>query len=619
MTRYLRLFLLLPLAAAASYAPALALDENPDEVIEVCRANITKMELSPKTAEDCIKTFHDNPAILTKLRQDSKGDANDILAYNSALKDYKKLISSYKDLDLYNQYTRIMDRNPCPLCDLELGPKPEQSLEWADKYLPANKAAEFRFSVRTWDALGPMRTPALEAKGNSKENWNAKSFIDRYRALVTWSRELATQIMAIPAKDYPDRESLAKVVPVLQEDVFDEGIKAELAAYLKTAGVKPVKPEPPSAAAKANAAKVDKAASDAAALKGMSTGDQAGQLDNFFNGTGHNKGEPLDEKKGASGKYIYKALSQDDIEKLGPRLLTQKEDGSLSGPLAKEIKGTKAGNEILAFYKDKDFQKAGTNKLAFGFEPMEKGLFGGWNWAREDIKLNSELANDWMQKNKVTPEMLFKGDPATNTNLAGLSEYLAPTLVHESTHQRQTAKDKSEGIDLFKYAGKSNSFYQMEKETEAFSMDASFTAEKFTTRGKAYANRLDPFDKSNMNVFLKQGVDGIRLENHKAYATKDSLDGETAKQFVMAKSSDMRLKALQTKAAADPSSLSAEERDNMTALDREMASKYKWYATTLNDSVEAEKKINEWRDATRQKLSGKRSIKEKPVPTLLAP
>jgi hypothetical protein len=621
MTRYLKLFLLLPLAAAALAVPAPAQDEkSPEEIIEGCRVNITKEELSPKVAEDCIKSFHDNPAILTQLREDPKNDATEVLAYNSALKDYKKLILSYKDLDLYSQYTRIMDKTPCPLCDLELGPLPEKSFPWAEKYLQANAVAEFKFSVRTWDALGPVRTPALEAKGNTKEDWNAKPFIDRYRTLVAWSREMAAQIMAIPAKDYPDREALAKIVPVLQEDVFDVVIKGKLAEYLKTAGVKPVKPETPSAAAKATAAKVDKAASDAAALKGQSTEDQAGQLDNFFNGTGHNKGEPLDARKGAkAGKYTYKPLSQDDIEKLGGRLLTQKEDGSLSGPLAKEIKGTKSGDEILAFYKDKAFQKAGTNKLAFGFEPMEKGMFGGWNWYREDIKLNSELVNDWMQKNKVTPEMLFKGDPATNKHLAGLSEYLAPTLVHESTHQRQTAKDKREGIDLFKYGGKTNSYYQMEKETEAFSMDASFTAEKFAARGKAYANRLDPFDKSNMEVFIKQGVDGIRLSNHKSYSTKDSLDGEAAKQFVQAKSSDMRLQALQDRAKADPASLTAAEQDDLAALKQEMSSKFKWYTTTMADSVQAETKINEWRDEIRRKINKTRSIKETPVPTLLEP
>ncbi|OGR68429.1 MAG: hypothetical protein A2081_04635 [Elusimicrobia bacterium GWC2_61_19] len=623
MTRYIKLLLLLPLATAALSIPAPAQDDGDYKVIQDCRANIDKDQLSAKTAESCIKTFHDNPAMLAKLKEDYPADAAEILAYNSALKDYKKLISSYKDLDLYSQYDRIMNSEPCPLCDLDLGPKPEQSFEWADKNLPAGAAADFKFSARSWDALGPVRTPLLLEKGHTKDSWNAKDYLTRYKALAFWSRELAAQIMLVPAKDYPDKESLAKLVPILQDDVYDGATKTKLGEYLKAAGVKPVKTEASAAASaskKATAAKVAKAEADAKALKGMSADDQAGKLDDFFNGTGHRKGEPTLGKKGAStAKYTYKPLSQDDIDKLGGRLLTQKEDGSLSGPLAKEIKGTKSGDEILAFYKDKNFKKAGTNKLVFGFEPMRKGLFGGWNWVNEDIKLNSELVNDWMQKNKVTPDMLFKGDPATNKHLAGLSEYLAPTLVHESTHQRQTAKDKREGIDLFKYGGKSNSFYQMEKETEAFSMDASFTAEKFAARGKAYTARLDPFDKSNMEVFLKQGVDGIRLSNHKAYSTKDSLDGEAAKQFVMAKSTAMRLEALQTKAAAEPGSLTDAEKADMQNLKLKMGSTFKWYDITMNDSVEAEDKINGWRQGIRQKISGNRTIKENPVPTLLNP
>ncbi|OGR40770.1 MAG: hypothetical protein A2X35_09740 [Elusimicrobia bacterium GWA2_61_42] len=621
MTRYLKLFLLLPLAAAALSAPALALDANYAEIVEGCRANISTDQLSPKKAEECIKTFHDNPAILERLKEDPDQDAAGILAYNSALKDYKKLIISYKDFDLFQQYTRIMDGGTCPLCDLELGPKPERSFDWAGKYLPADKTADFKFSVRSWEALGPVRTPALTAAGRSQAEWNGQEILERYRALATWSRSMAAQIMAIPAKDYPDKTALARIIPVLQDDVFDQTIKTKLDEYIKASGVKPVKTGP-SAAAKASKEKVAKTAAAAAALKGMSTDDQAGKLEDFFNGTGHRPADGLDAKTGAKAapkKYAYTPLSPADISNLGPRLLTQKADGSLSGPLAQEIKGTKSGDEILAFYKDKGFKGSGTNTLAFGFEPMSKGLFGGWNWAREDIKLNSELVNDWMKKNKVTPDMLFTGDPDKNKHLAGLSEYLAPTLVHESTHQRQTAKDKREGIDLFKYGSKSNSYYQMEKETEAFSMDASFTAEKYAKRGKAYAERLDSFDKSNMDVFLKQGVDGIRLSNHKAYDTKDSLDGEAAKQFVMAKSTSMRLQALQAKKAENPSSLTAAEKADLEKLKTEMNSKFKWYSVTMSDSVEAEKKINEWREETRLKLSKNRSIKEKPVPTLLSP
>lgn len=214
------------------------------------------------------------------------------------------------------------------------------------------------------------------------------------------------------------------------------------------------------------------------------------------------------------------------------------------------------------------------------------------------------------------------GNPATNPHLRGLSEYLAPTVVHETTHQRQTASDKRNGIDLFKYKGKSNSYYQMEKETEAFSMDASFTAEKYSKLPKGardkYLARLDPFDKANMEVFQKQGVDGIRLSNHKAYTDKESLDGYASKEFVMAKSTSMRLQALKDKAADDPAALTETERADMQKLDQQMNSKFKWYNITMNDSVAAEDKTNKWRTDINSKISGKRSLKGKPVPTLLS-
>lgn len=625
MNPRLNFILALPLyAALLSPLPAQAKDY--DEVVTSCTENIAPDKLSPQKAEECIKDFHDDPSILERFREEKPTEAGEVLAYNSALKDYKKVIVSYKDLALAQQLDRIINKTACPVCDLGLGPQPEDSFDWVGKYLPQD-LRDFRYSVRTWDDLGPVRTPALSADGHTKGGWNAQGVMDRYRSLVVWSRYVVSQTTSVPVAMYPDKAKLAQLVPILKEDVYSEPIKAALDNYLSGSGVTPVKTGP-SAASTAAQNKISKTSSDAAALKGMSTGAQAGALDNFFNGTGHHPAGDFTERKGASSgakkPYVYTPLSPTDISNLGPRLLQQGKDGTLSGPLANQIKGTKAGDEILAFYKDKGYQGAGTNKLAFGFEPMRKGLFGGWNWVNEDINLNSELANDWMKKNKVTPAMLMQGDPAKNKHLRGLSEYLAPTFVHEATHQRQTAKDKRDGIDLFKYAGKSNSYYQMEKETEAFSMDASFTAQKYAQikdkkAREAYLDRLDPFDKSNMKVYQKQGVDGIRLSNHKSYSDKESLDGHASKEFVMAKNTSMRLEALQTRAAQDPSSLTPDERTELQDLRQQMGSKFKWYTITMRDSVAAETKMNGWRQDILKQISGKRTIKENPVPTLLSP
>jgi hypothetical protein len=620
MLRNLKLFILLPLAAAAlAQAPASAKDYK--DVVDGCRANITREQLSPKKAEECVKDFHDDPAILERLKEENPGEAGDILAYNSALKDYKKTLVSYKDAALLWQYDRIMGGNKaCPLCKLGLGPLPEDSFKWAEKYIPED-TPEFKYSARTWDVIGDIRTGMLQTKGWNRNTWNAMELMDRYATLQGMARDVVAVTTGVPVAMYPDKAKLAKLIPVLKEDLLDPQVSAQLDAYLKGAGVKPVKTGPtPSEKA---GVKISKMSGDLGVLKNMGTGEQAAKLDDFFNGTGHRQGDDFAFRK--TGKtpvkpYVYKALSPDDVNALGARLLKQGADGTLSGPLATEIKGTKAGDEILAFYKDKGFQKSGTNKLAFGFEQQKKGQFGGWNWYREDIKINSLLVNDWMQKNKVTPEMLMAGDPATNKYLRGLSEYLAPTFVHEATHQRQTAKDKARGIDLFKYKGKSNSYYQMEKETEAFSMDASFTAEKFSKLPKeqrdAYLERLDPFDKRNSEIFQKQGVDGVRLSNHKAYSDKESLDGEASRQFVLAKDTAMRLEALK---ARNPDSLNAAERAEMQALRQEMDSKYKWYTCTMQDSVAAEDKINLWRQGIMRQISGNKTIKESPPPTLLSP
>ncbi|HBB65797.1 MAG TPA: hypothetical protein DCZ93_00565 [Elusimicrobia bacterium] len=614
------------LAATVMPAPSWAQHKNYSEVVDGCRANIEPDKLSPRKAEECIRDFHDDLSILARLRQESPGEASEILAYNSALKDYKKALVSYTGVNLCPYLDRLMSGSICPLCDLGLGPEPERSFSWAERYLPPDKAGDFKSSVRTWDALGRVRIPALQKKGWSKEQWNAQTPLARYRTLVAWSKEASGLITAIqPPSNFPDKHYLTEAIPVLQEDVLDEPLKVKLGEYLKNSRAEPAAAGP-SAASKATSDKVNRTAAAAAALAGMSTGEQAGQLDNLYSGSVHRSPGQIAAGGGSAAEYIYKPLSPGDIDRLGTKLLEQKADGSLSGPLAKAIAGTKAGDELLAFYKDKDFRKAGANKLAFGFKPMKVTKFGGWNWRDEDIKLNSEHVNAWMKKNAVTPEMLLEGDPGRNKHLAGLSEYLAPTFVHESTHQRQTATDKRDEIDLVKYrgkAGKSNAYYQMEKETEAFSMESSFSAEKYAEykkagRGDAYLERLDAFNKKNMQIYIKQGVDGIRLSNHKAYYDKESLDGHAAKEFLAEKDAAGRLQELQTRIAVDRASLSDDELAEMRKLRQQLDAKLGWYSITMRDAVKAEDKLNAWREEIRLKLSGNKSLKESPVPGILA-
>jgi len=149
-----------------------------------------------------VRDLHEDPAILARLKEERPEAASNLVAYNSALRDYKKTITSYKDLAFARQYERIMTNQACPLCDLNLGPRPEDSFAWVGKYLP-NDLGDFKYSVRTWDALGPVRTPLLTALGNTKERWNGMDVMSRYQALRDWAEYAVSQTTAIPASVYP--------------------------------------------------------------------------------------------------------------------------------------------------------------------------------------------------------------------------------------------------------------------------------------------------------------------------------------------------------------------------------------------------------------------------------
>ena len=340
--RSLKHLILLPLAAFLFQTPVLAADY--EEVVQSCLSNLDQSRLSPQKAEECVRDLHEDPAILERLKEEKPEAASNLLAYNSALKDYKKAIVSYVDLDFVRQYERMMSNQACPLCHMNLGPLPEEAFPWVGKYLP-NNLASFKYSVRTWDALGPVRTPLLTENGNTKEDWNSMDLLPRYQALRRWAMYVVSQTTPIPVSVYPDKARLARLIPVLKEDVFDVDVSEQLDAYLAGGKIKPVATGNPGAV-KAAKDKVAKTAADLAALKGMSTGAQSSTLDNFFSGTGHRpEGDfQLGKKPGArpaakpaAKPYTYTPLNPDQITALGPRLLAQGPDGKVTGALANEI------------------------------------------------------------------------------------------------------------------------------------------------------------------------------------------------------------------------------------------------------------------------------------------
>ena len=593
--------------------------------------NVEKKQLSAVTAQECVKKLTDN-AFLTKLRDQSPemGEAAlDILSYSNALIDLKNIITKNSGTDMVPHLARVLEKFDCPLCSMGLGPTPEKTFDWVGKEAGA-RLPDVKKAVRTWESLGAVRTKSLSSAdyNYNQEKWNSQQIISRYQSISDWARKETDRLVDV----YNNRSFWSKLtnkkpdpqlLSALREDFSAVGAWGQVARLDKlsadigkmTDGKETAAPS----AADKKAKELAAASQSVDGLKGKSESDQAAYLSGTFDQASIHAGDV--PKPGAAaakpGTFVFKELSEDQRAKLSGRMVTADARGNLKGPFADEMRGTKAGDEILAFYKDPKYAKADTNRLNFVFTEQPKGQFGGWSPSAKTMALNSDLVNEWMKKNQVTPEQLFEGDSSKNTHLQKLSQYLAPSFVHEATHQRQGAKAAAGGYDGRIFSNGRSTPYQMEMETEAFAMDNSFMAEHLQKRGASYADNLDPFDKRNTELFLEKGVEGVRLSNHRAYVHLESLEGSAAKEFAAASAAAKELRALEARYKAAPRAMTEDDLAEMRELRADMDSRFKWYTSVYADSVAAEAKINGWRNETKSKLYPSKSVGAEAPPELL--
>jgi hypothetical protein len=603
-------------AAALLLAPARGsaykMSEAEAQVIVDCRKNVARPdgELSPVTAKTCVEKFNaDNGALIYKAKDDFPSIAVDVVAYNNALVDLKKLVSEHSRKALGDALAREMESQTCALCDLGLGPRPEKAFGWVEKYAEGRGDA-VKTAVRAWDALGNVRTAslALEPWNFNKNSWSALSITDRYKKLSEWARKQTTVLVKAAkkarGKAQPDVSGLTQV---LREDLVldgDEAYQEQLDSLGAASG--PALPEPESNVDK-RSKEMAGASKEASALKGLSTEGQKGFLDkNFDNASASGGTDGVALNKGQAFKPV--PITPEQADRLSQKMGTVK-DGKFTGYIADEIKGTKSGDEIHAFFADKKYAADGTNALNLKFVKGEgdtKNALGWWSNYDKTTHVNTNLVDDYCAAHHITPEQMLNSEE----HMKGVARYVAPNFVHETTHQRQDAWAHDNGLDFLKWQDpktkKETSFqpYQMEMETEAFSMQAAFSAEKAQKMGPAYLEQISPSHKANAIKFMEDGVDPLRTDKHELYPNISSMEGSTAQEFKSARYYAQQLQALQKKQQADPASLSAADRENMKQYQQAMDSRFKWYTMVYQKSAADEKKLLDWRDSFGDSPSG---------------
>ena len=590
MTRLLLSLLLLP--AALPVSAALTAPEQ--AVVKECADNVdlAKKQLSPETADKCVKGLNSgSPTVLTKLSQDDPALAGDIIGYNNALLDLKIIVVRQDNVNGAIALARVLEKSDCALCDLQLGPKPELAFEWVGKYA-SSRDAVFKKTVRTWDALGDIRTKSLSAAPYSKNQagWNSQSILDRYRELGRWAKAETVKLeAAAKVPGAAGKLNISALAGVLREDlaaVGDEASIAKLDALGAAAGVKEAARKPSVA---------DKKSKE---LAGMSSKFSPGganteaNLNRAFDGNTENAALMASLKSGASGgkpgaaaKPITPVKMTSDEEKALGAAMLRTEKGKPAGYLADVMGETEAGKHTLAFYSDPKYAKQGSNKIDFSFK-REEGVFGYWNPSDRNIVINSEVAEEFAAKRGMTVPQMMKDKAA----LRDLAVYISPTGIHEPRHQEQTAQAIDRGVDFVKFSnGNTTSPYLRYMENQANDASARHMIEYCSKHGGAACyQKFNPMHVDNVEKYMQSGMAGLDALKAPLYPRIDGLEGGTAREFKADRTYAAKLTSLLEKNRTAPASMTDQDKQDLADYQKMMGARFKWYDMIYQESVRDE-------------------------------
>lgn len=584
-------------------ARAAALTEPEQQVLQDCEKNVTVPAgpLSPQKAAECVENFNaDDGALMEKFKDNSPVKAVEVVARNNALVDLQVMITKYSGAALARSLTRVIGTENCVPCEMGLGPQPEKLSPWVRKSIP-ERESYYDLSIRKWDCLGDKRTMGLSAEGHNAASWSGLRLMDRYLKLYDWAKKETDRLVAASVIAVTDKASipdLQESVDILKQDLYpyrdwvrcrklDELMKGFSVKAADTALKKP-------SASDKKGEEIDKTAAALAASR--TAGDEKDFLDRGFDNFTAGKGGSPAVGLSLKGNKDFKPvpITEAQAAQLAKQMAVVSK-GRMSGSLAAELRGTKAGDEILAFYENPAYAANGANKLNFGFQKGTGEYEETLGWTSDDWKaqmINTDVVDQYTKDRGITPAQLLRDKKM----LRDFTVYVAPTFIHESTHQRQAAWFAAKGLDYNKNNGRSLAPYQMEMETEAFGMSASFTAEKIKKGGAVYAGKFPWWERAEAEKYLRDGVEGLRTEKHTAdfYAKHaDSIPGAASKELRGVASIAGGIAYYEEKARMGK--LTEKESATLKEYKEILDVRFSWYRQALQKSKDDEKKLLAWR------------------------
>ncbi|MFA6435337.1 MAG: hypothetical protein WCW52_11650 [Elusimicrobiales bacterium] len=371
----------------------------------------------------------DQPLMAALAETDLRRAAS-LKAKAEALKDLNELLSMPWDSATVNKLSQALALRidaGSPLAGAGVGPEPEKLFVWLARYqpgYPAEKTEVVKKAVRQWELVFDTETETLD---------------------IAWDQAEGTECVKISKTEWLTwtiKERNAVVSKILERNkMFLNYNDAALATMTNDIST--------SKAADKIIASGALSPEQAARLSGMRLPDQIYLLGGMFDGIKAAIAPDLKIRINANRNSLPKELLP-----AGRRAVLA---SMLNTAVSKELAGTRAGEEILAFYSRHP-------KMNLSVRPCDTG-YSGYDPATGTILLDSETIQQFMRMNGYTADSLV----TSAEQLRATAKYVSPLVVYQAAHQMRDSWAKKKGLY--------NPAVQ-ESEIEAMSLEALYTLEK---------------------------------------------------------------------------------------------------------------------------------------------
>ncbi len=410
-----------------------------DASTSAVREKLDKYAVSIATEADPVKAkeFLGDSSFLNDAMDLDENLTIKLVAYAQALTDLDEYVSrDFRPEDhnsINSELTVRLDRNK-PLCDIGLCPQPEKFIDWLDRHkkFAQNKKDIFEKAIRKWEVVfgtsSTQRAVEWDQAGTmlvTRDSW-----------LNMVIRERNAVILKIPYSGKASDRPFLEYNPSLSSYLDERALTFDAAKKVITSSGVLTQPQLDS-------------------LAGKPFNEQLYILGQYFDGSqisAHPELKPyIDRIQAARNSAPAEIMSSQQREMLSQMLKTS---------LMSEVKGTKAGDRISAFYN--------------GRQPPISVEYCGDCYSKYEggkIIVDAALIEQYMRVKGYKAEDLFKNKAAVDD----ISRFISPAFVTAASYQMTD--------EYFSSRGMYNPPVQ-ERAALAYSMQGLYTTEKFSRDAK---------------------------------------------------------------------------------------------------------------------------------------